>query len=431
MALPGVAQAVAFAMPDERLGEEVAAAVVADEGAVLTERSLQAQLAERLAAFKVPRAIRVLTEIPKGPTGKVQRIGMAERLGLVPAAGRPASGGSAASAPVSPRTPLERDVAAIWADVLGLETIGVTDDFFAIGGDSMLAAIIVTRIGDRLGYRDLPLATFLWAPTVERYARGLETGAWDVPSSALLPIQPEGRRPPFFFVHIDDEIIGPAALRRTLDPEQPLYGLRAMGLAGGNLPPSIDGLADAFLGEIRVVQPEGPYFLGGYCSGGRVAIEMARRLRAEGQEIGFLGLVDPRIDRRHPLAWYAGRPAYFARRLGQHLRRGRLRHATVGLGRQLIQRVTHPPADRPLDRDRYLDALAATRRAQVLAPYPGDVMVFSSRDYDVPRTFWEGLVERVSWRSLPVDHETIFQGDDGAVFAASLSDALATAEDGR
>ncbi len=425
LAIPGVAQAVVFAMPDARLGEEVAAAVVARDGVTLTERELQSQLAEHLADFKVPRVIRILAEIPKGATGKVQRIGLAGKLGLVgmPPPGEPRTT-SERHAVSALRTPTEVAVAAIWAEVLGLPAVGVRDDFFAIGGDSMLAAIIVTRLIERLGQRELPLATFLWAPTVERYARGLDTGSWGVPTSALLPIQPDGGRPPFFFVHIDDEIIGPAALRRTLDPDQPLYGLRAMGMDGGNLPPSIDGLADAFLAEIRTIQPDGPYFIGGYCSGGRVAIEMARRLQAAGQGVGFLGLVDPRIDRRHPWRWYIGRPAYYRRRFALHLRRGRLRHATTGLARQLVRRVTKPHGDRPLDRDGYLDALAETRRAQVLVPYPGDLVVFSSRDYDVPRAFWDGLAEHVDWQPLPVDHETIFQGEDGAVFAARLSAKL-------
>ncbi len=433
LAIPGVAQAVVFAMPDARLGEEVAAAVVPRDGTTLTEQALQADLAERLADFKVPRAIRIVHEIPKGPTGKVQRIGLAARLGLAKddgtATGAGAAGPPRAAAPrVAPRTATEVELASIWSDVLGLDAVGVLDDFFEVGGDSMLAAMIVVRIGERLGTKDLPLATFLWAPTIERYARGLDTGSWQAPTSALLPIQPEGARPPFFFVHIDDGIIGPAALRRTLDPEQPLYGLRAMNVDGGNLPPSIDGLADAFLAEVRTVQPEGPYYIGGYCSGGRVAIEMARRLGSDGEAVGLLGLVDPRVDRPRDWRWYAGRPAYFGRRAVFHLRRRGFRTAARGLGRLVVQRLTPPPEGLPLDHDRYLDELARARRGHALMPYDGDFVVFTSRDYDVPRTFWEGLAEHVTWEPLPVDHETIFQGDHGAIFAASLSRTLRAAE---
>ena len=93
-------------------------------------------------------------------------------------------------------------------------------------------------------------------------------------------------------------------------------------------------------------------------------------------------------------------------------------------------KVTSPPSDQPLDSDRYLDALAATRRAKALETYPGDLVVFSSRDYDVPRDLWEGVAERVTWEPLPLDHETMFQGDQGAIFASRLSESLraATAE---
>jgi acyl-CoA synthetase (AMP-forming)/AMP-acid ligase II/thioesterase domain-containing protein len=430
-AIPGVAQAVVFAIPDPRLGEEVAAAVVLEDGSALGEHDLQARLAERLTDFKVPRVIRFLAEIPKGPTGKIQRIGMAARLGLGGTDDAPpAEAGTAAQATadaIAPRTALEHDLVAIWAEVLGLERVGVTDDFFALGGDSLLAAIIITRIGDRLDRHDLPLITFLWAPTIERYARGMTTGEWDLPTSPLLPVRVEGRRPPFFLVHIDDVSIGPAALRRTLDPERPLYGLRSMGLEGGDLPPSIDGLAETFLEEIRGVQPAGPYHIGGYCSGGPIAMEIARRLRVDGEEVAFLGLVDPRLDRRRSLRWYAGRPAYYLRRLARHARNGRLRQATSGKVRQVSLRFKSAPAG-PLDHDRYLEALAATHLGPSSLTYPGAMVVFASRDYNDSPAFWSRMADHVSWVPLPVGHETIFQGDDGALFATRLSRALVEAD---
>ena len=337
------------------------------------------------------------------------------------------SGSGSPADRVAPRTPLETMIAEDWADVLGVDAIGVTDDFFALGGDSMLAAIIITRLGARLGRDDLPLITFLWAPTIERYARGLEAGAWDVPSSPLVPVRVEGTRPPFFLVHIDDVSLGPASLRRTLDPEQPLYGLRSMGLEGGNLPPSIDGLAATFLDEVRRVQPEGPYLLGGYCSGGPIAIEMARRLAADGQEVAFLGLVDPRLDRPRGVRWYAGRPGYYAGRLVHHLRSGHLVDATRGLVRRLTMLATPAPADAPLDHDRYLEALADSRHDLPDMAYPGRMVVFSSRDYRDEPAFWGTLADEMEWVPLPVDHETIFQGEDGATFAGRLSGALAAA----
>ena len=108
---PAVAQAVTFAIPDGRLGEEIGAAVVLHPGAATTERELRRLRRRELADFKVPRTVVFLAEIPKGATGKLQRIGLAERLGLVPGPSAEAAGARAYTAP---RTPVERLVARLW-----------------------------------------------------------------------------------------------------------------------------------------------------------------------------------------------------------------------------------------------------------------------------------------------------------------------------
>lgn len=161
---PAVAQAVAFALPDERLGEEVAAAVVWRPGQSATEGELRRWVAERLAPFKVPRRVAVLAELPKGATGKVQRVGLAERLGLT------AETGATAAPPfVAPRTPVEEVVAGVWTEVLGRGPIGVEDEFLALGGDSILATQVVARLRGLLAL-ELTVTTFLEAPTVARMA---------------------------------------------------------------------------------------------------------------------------------------------------------------------------------------------------------------------------------------------------------------------
>ncbi|NDJ35931.1 MAG: AMP-binding protein [Chloroflexi bacterium] len=164
---PEVVQAVAFAMPDERLGEEVAAAVILREGAELDARDLREFAAEQLADFKVPRHILFVDEVPKGPTGKLQRIGLAEKLGLV-AEPLPEPGGY-----VAPRTPVEEMLAAVWADVLRRDTVGVRDEFTALGGDSMLATRVVTRVREQLGV-DVTLRDFFDTPTIESMAPVIE-----------------------------------------------------------------------------------------------------------------------------------------------------------------------------------------------------------------------------------------------------------------
>lgn len=174
LAHPAVAQAVAFALPDPRLGEEVAAAVVLREGAAATERELQEVVAGRLADFKVPRRIVFLAELPKGPTGKLQRIGLAERLGLAAEAAAP-------TPYVAPATPLEQGVAAIWAEVLRLAQVGAATPFAELGGDSMLATRVLARLraayGVELTMRDLAAAPTVQAQALlvlERQAAGLD-----------------------------------------------------------------------------------------------------------------------------------------------------------------------------------------------------------------------------------------------------------------
>jgi oxalate---CoA ligase len=124
-----VAEAVTFAVPHATLGEDVAAAVVLWPHAAATPKEIRRFATGRIADFKVPRQVLIVGEIPKGPTGKVQRIGLAAKLGLATDAALP-------RAAVAPRTPLEKVLTGIWAQVLQVEQVGVDDNFFALGGDS-------------------------------------------------------------------------------------------------------------------------------------------------------------------------------------------------------------------------------------------------------------------------------------------------------
>lgn len=167
---PDVAQVVTFAIPSARLGEDVGAAVVLRRGSQTGEADLRDFAATRLADFKVPRVIRLVTEIPKGPTGKLQRIGLADRLGITTSdEPSPAEPGDY----VAPRTPLERRLADLWGAVLKVERPGVNDHFLDLGGDSMLAALLVARIREELRV-EIPIRSLFDAPTVAEQARVVE-----------------------------------------------------------------------------------------------------------------------------------------------------------------------------------------------------------------------------------------------------------------
>jgi oxalate---CoA ligase len=140
---PGVAQAIAFAVPHTSLGQDIAAAVILREGAAVSAAELRKFATAQLAAFKVPARILIVDEIPKGPTGKPQRIGLAERLGLFTSGPQAVA---AAADYVAPRTPVEELLAQIWAEVLRVERVGIHDEFSQLGGDSLMAATLITRV---------------------------------------------------------------------------------------------------------------------------------------------------------------------------------------------------------------------------------------------------------------------------------------------
>jgi acyl carrier protein len=211
---PAIAQVVTFAAPHALLGEEVAAAVVLRENASATEREIQEFAATRLAHFKIPCRVIILKEIPKGPTGKLQRIGLAEKLGLTaPDLAQP----TLERTFVAPRDTLERQLTKIWEKVLAIQPIGVRDNFFDLGGHSLLAVRLVTQIKKILG-KDLPAAILFQTPTIEQLASILRQGKGPDSWSSLLPIHPGGSKPPFFWIHGDSSN---AFLPRYLGPEQP------------------------------------------------------------------------------------------------------------------------------------------------------------------------------------------------------------------
>ena len=288
---PAIAQAVTFGSPHSALGEEVAAAVVLLNGAATTEGEIQRFAAARLAGFKVPRRVLIVDEIPKGPTGKLQRIGLAEKLGLAATNGMNAD--SSARAIVAPRDALELQLVKIWEKVLNVNPIGVRDNFFDRGGYSLLAAELVERIARELGI-DLPIALLLQAPNVEQQAKIVREEGWMQLWASLVPIKPGGSKKPFYCIHaVGGNILGYRALAHHLGPDQPVYGLQSIGLDGKTPPYTrIEDMAAHYIRELLEFQPNGPYYLGGQSFGGSVAYEVACQLRELGKEVGLLALFD-------------------------------------------------------------------------------------------------------------------------------------------
>jgi acyl-CoA synthetase (AMP-forming)/AMP-acid ligase II len=168
LAHPAVAEAASFPVPHPGLGQDVGAAVALRPGMSATVRDLQDFVAQRLADFKVPRRLVIVDAIPRGPTAKLQRRGLAEKLGLSgEAAARKLEG-----AFVAPRDRVEEAIVRIWGEVLGAPRVGVRDDFFELGGHSLHAIQVIARIRDELA-SNLGLGDLFLAPTVEAMARAV------------------------------------------------------------------------------------------------------------------------------------------------------------------------------------------------------------------------------------------------------------------
>jgi acyl-CoA synthetase (AMP-forming)/AMP-acid ligase II len=162
---PAVAAAVTFPMPHATLGEEVASAVVLRPRSKATAKELRQFVIGRLADFKIPQRILILKEIPRGPTGKVQRLGLAAKLGLTGSAARPPY--------AAPRTPLEEALAQRWAEILAVERVGIHDNFFASGGDSLHVVRVLAHIFDHAGV-EFEASRFFRSPTIAEVAQHLQ-----------------------------------------------------------------------------------------------------------------------------------------------------------------------------------------------------------------------------------------------------------------
>src|SRR5271165_2431641 len=246
---------------DERL---TAHAVSRNGAASLSE--LREFLRVKLPDYMVPAAFVPLQALPLTPNGKVDRKALP----------KPDFGtGADESKFVAPGTPTEIALARIWCKALGLKQVGIHDNFFELGGHSLLALRIFSEIEKMFGDRP-PLATLFQAPTIEKLATVLDDRSWKANAalSPLVAIQPSGLRPPFFGVHGGyGDVMFYSELARRLVKDQPFYALQAEGLKLNLMKyASIEAIASYYLQEIRQVQAHGPYFLGGYCLGGVIAL---------------------------------------------------------------------------------------------------------------------------------------------------------------
>jgi amino acid adenylation domain-containing protein/FkbM family methyltransferase len=245
-------------------------------------RDVRAFLSERLPEYMVPTAYAPLDEMPLTPNGKLDRKAL-------PA---PESGPAASRAYEAPQGEIEAALASVWSDVLRVERIGRHDNFFEIGGHSLLAVRLLAKTNRRFR-QTLPLAALFTAPNIAALAKLIsseEAPSFDI----LVPIQTNGAAPPVFAVPgVGGNVLSLRPLSKALGANQPFFGLQAVGLDGKRPPlDSVEQTAQANIAALKTIQPGGPYSLIGHSYGGVVAYEMARILLEQGEGISSLILLD-------------------------------------------------------------------------------------------------------------------------------------------
>jgi oxalate---CoA ligase len=433
-----VTEAAAFPVPHQTLGEEVAAAVVLRDGASASEAELRHFLAAHLAPFKVPRRIIFLDALPQGATGKLRRGVLTEQFREL--AGEP---------PDSSRPPdaAESRLIEIWSRVLGVAHIGIEDDFFRLGGDSLSAAVMLMEVQRELiDGRALPERTnFFEQPTIAALARLLTNSVKSPephsPAHRILPLQTSGSRISFFCFAPD--YLDPYYLRhlaKCLGDDQPFYVVCPPEPVHDNRLLKVEELARLSVAAIQAVCPRGPYVLGGHCYGGVIAFEAALQLLAQGEEISRLVLFDvptpgyPKVIRSWRRYVAESRRMFTAVARGEllkqgaevvrHLRRlarivqrrfgGRAVRAAASAGTQVLSESQNP---------KQLTALALWE--YVPRDFPAPMIQFLAADETVSTKVLDDF--RLGWRDFARGGLGVFTtpGSHGSMLDAQNSPALA------
>ncbi len=286
---PEVKQALSFAIPHVQLGEEIGAAVVLAPGSTVTESGLRRFAATRLAPFKVPRLVRILPEIPKGPTGKPQRIGLAAKLGI-----EAIDADQPAAEYRPPDSPLEEQICTIWQDMLKCDRVGTLDMFSSLGGDSLLAAQMLAAVSETTG-TNLSFSDFLDQGTITSLAAEIERHrSSQSAGDPIVALRREGSKTPLIFVPGHDGIlVGLSHLAHLLDADQAVYALEAPqpeAFPGDAW--SIQSFAARYADVLVERFERQPIHLAGICFGGITAYEVARQLTQRGATVQSLILMD-------------------------------------------------------------------------------------------------------------------------------------------
>ncbi|MCX7889367.1 MAG: amino acid adenylation domain-containing protein [Rhodobacteraceae bacterium] len=446
--LPGVAEAaVAFRRDGEGEGH-LAGFVVLEDGATAAPEVLRQGLAAHLPDYMMPDWIEILPALPLNPNGKLDRPALAARP-------RPAVAGRLAG----PETPTEAEMMGIWLDVLGLPRIGRDSNFFDLGGNSLVAVRLFTRIRRTFGL-DCPIAVLLQHPTVRDLSafvdreRAAPRVAFRLPVTASDPwdtttvIHAGPARgaglPVFVAGGVGGNVNNLYHLGRLIGQTRPVIGLQTRGVMGHDPLPTIEAMAADHITWIRARQPTGPYVIAGYSGGAFTALEITRQLEAAGERVAHLVILDSYAP---GVSETPADPSGGGRRLARELallRERGLWHFGERLGAFLRKTLVRGPVLRGLrpfwpayamqmkSEQDWLRAAAHYAGGPVAAPLlliRGEPMNGVQREMmaRLPSFGWDGFADpaRIAVTDVRGDHLRMIEGEGAVMIADAMARALA------
>ena len=301
-------QAAVVIVREDRPGDKRLVAYVVPSGRSVSATHLKELARQRLPEYMVPSAFVEIQALPLSPNGKINRR-------QLPAPDWSSDGGET----VEPRNELEATLVRIWQSVLGVPNIGVRDNFFDLGGHSIMAARVLAEVQKATG-KDLPFSALFRGATVESLALLIEQESEAGNDPVVIAIQhgESGRLPFFAIVPPGEESLGYAMLARHMGPEQTVYKIQGHApVTQGKRPYSEEetqALASEYVAAMKSVQPRSPYCLGGLCDGTHIAEQIVLKLESQGDEVGLFAIFDTWVLQHSQNRWL-WKLSYYGQRL--------------------------------------------------------------------------------------------------------------------
>lgn len=397
----------------------LAAYFVTEANVALEPENVKAFLMRYLPVHYIPSVIRKLDKFPTTSHGKVSKEALQAMHGIP----------YRSHSYEEPKGPIEQEIALIWKNVLGISSISRQDNFFSLGGQSLTALQVLSRVNEAF-HIHLSVKTLFMYPTVADFSKAVQQQqsdkiAYDIATAqdksysmgCLIPLKPEGQKTPLFLIHpIGGTVFWYIPMVKYFDPDRPLYAIQDPGIDNDSVPfENVEELAAFYIQVVQKIQPQGPYLLGGSSAGGNISVEMACQLKNKGESVAFVGLLD---------AWVIYPESLQNQEFFESLMRRQyhsLYHGFMAKGIQHAEQFIQLQFKRSRMSHRYQPTsidfpLTLFKAADTLPLF---------KNTESPTNHWENYTtQTIDTYVVPRDHETMFQDPQVATLVHYLNRCL-------